>query len=288
MKKLSINANAPISEILPYVGGKANMAKQILTYFPSDIKVYVEPFSGMMRVFFQMDFTKFPQLEKIVYNDYNKLNVNFFRCLRHPEKLLYACQSLKIHSPTVFKQAKAELFADDFKIDLRRNDFDVAAKYAYLMCYVFSGTNPEKGSYTRPMEGRKHKWETFTDRLQSSKWHRYFLMIDVIENLDFEDCIRRYDTGYTMFYTDPPYYKTETLYANHDFGLKDHKRLSDVLRSIRGYFILSYYEFDQLNQWYKGARYRWHTVSVKKSSGASKGKTLNTATELLITNYENN
>ena len=42
---------------------------------PEDIETYVEPFGGMFWVYFCME-DKYPNLKKVVYNDFNQLNTN--------------------------------------------------------------------------------------------------------------------------------------------------------------------------------------------------------------------
>ena len=73
---------------LSYIGGKSKIGKWIVPFIPRDIETYIEPFSGMFWVFFNMDLTKYPNLKNVVYNDFNPLNYNLFQCLQNPERLL--------------------------------------------------------------------------------------------------------------------------------------------------------------------------------------------------------
>ena len=67
--------------MLSYIGGKSSISKWIIPFIPKDIKTYVENFSGMYWVFLKMNIDDYPNLEKVVYNDFNKLNVNLFKCV---------------------------------------------------------------------------------------------------------------------------------------------------------------------------------------------------------------
>ena len=58
-----------------------------------------------------------------------------------------------------------------------------------------------------------------------------------IENLDYKDLIRRYDSEETFFYLNPPYYKIR--YYEHNFEEKDFYELKDVLDSVRGKYLMS-------------------------------------------------
>ncbi len=53
-----------------------------------------------------------------------------------------------------------------------------------------------------------------------------------------------------MFYVDPPYLGTEKFYDN-SFTLEDHIRLRDQLKIIKGKFILSYNDDEQIKELYK-------------------------------------
>lgn len=61
----------------------------------------------------------------------------------------------------------------------------------------------------------------------------------VIENKDFESLIKVYDRPAALFYLHPPYFGTEKYYQAQ-FTQYDHDRLYNVLKDIKGKFILSY------------------------------------------------
>jgi DNA adenine methylase len=61
----------------------------------------------------------------------------------------------------------------------------------------------------------------------------------VIENLDFRDAIKKYDSEKTLFYCDPPYVAERWgRYYRHQFEHKDLQYLLTLLRSIKGRFVL--------------------------------------------------
>ena len=61
----------------------------------------------------------------------------------------------------------------------------------------------------------------------------------VIENLDFEAFIRRYDRHGALFFLDPPYWGNEGDYGKDLFARADFERLTRCLRDIKGRFILT-------------------------------------------------
>jgi DNA adenine methylase len=113
----------------------------------------------------------------------------------------------------------------------------------------------------------------------------HFIKITDVENMDFAEVITKYDGPNTYFYTDPPYWKTENYYSNHDFDSADHERLANCLKNIEGEFGLSYYTFDKLVEWFPKDKFRWESKNFKKAASAKKDGTQNEGTELLIMNY---
>ena len=103
--------------------------------------------------------------------------------------------------------------------------------------------------------------------------------------MDFGDVVNKYDSENTYIYLDPPYWKTENYYSNHDFDRQDHERLANVLHKVKGKFSLSYYEFELLHTWFPQPQYRWEKKSFAKAAAAKKGVKQNLAEELLILNY---
>ena len=119
----------------------------------------------------------------------------------------------------------------------------------------------------------------------NEKWVDKFLRITNVENMDFAEVIEKYDSEKTYIYLDPPYWKTENYYSNHDFDRNDHQRLAETLHKVKGKFSLSYYDFELLHEWFPEDQYRWESKEFAKAAAATKGKTQNKGTELLILNY---
>ena len=278
---------------LSYIGGKSKIGKWIVPFIPTDIETYVEPFSGMFWVFFNMDLKQFPNLKKVVYNDFNPLNYNLYMCIQNPVELLNAvnsipCQQFGVEpTPPVYKEQfvefQKEIFGSGFTINYP--DYQVAAKYAYVLSQVFSGSKPETSSFIDIKGKYKSKYLTFRDKLSKPDWVEHFLRITDVENMDFQEVIEKYDGPKTYYYTDPPYWKTENYYSNHDFDRDDHERLANCLKNIQGKFSLSYYDFVLLHEWFPEDRYKWEKKEFAKAAAAKKGKSQNMGVELLIMNY---
>jgi len=279
---------------LSYIGGKSKIGKWIVPFYPQDMEIYVETFGGMFWCFFNMDLSKYPNLKEVVYNDFNPLNYNLFQCIKKPEVLLEVINSIPCQqlgeetTPPIYREQfvsfQSELFGDGFTINYP--DYQVAAKYVYILTQVFSGSKPETSSFIDLKGKYKSKYLTFRDKLSKPDWVEHFLRISKVENMDFADLIVKYDSPTTYFYLDPPYFKTENYYSNHDFDRDDHERLANVLDEVKGRFSLSYYDFDLLHEWFPEDKYRWERKEFTKAAAAKKGTKQNMGVELLIMNYK--
>ncbi len=271
------------------------MQSWIVPFIPKDTEIFCEPFSGQFWTYFGMDLQEYPNLKKIVYNDFNPLNYNLYKCINNHQRLLEECERLTVQElnviptnpicETQFNQFQSELYESGFTINYP--DYEVAAKYVYVLTQVFSGANPEKSKFI-DLKGKYHsKFTSFKNKLRNEKWQKLFESITDVENMDFEEVIKKYDSPKTFFYTDPPYFiiGEGAYYSNHDFNRQDHERLANTLKQIEGKFGLSYYDFDLLHTWFPQNVYRWEKKLFAKAASAKKNTKQNMGEELLIMNY---
>ena len=279
--------------MVSYIGGKSRIGKWIVPFYDKNMETYVEGFSGMFWCFFNMDLDNYPNLKTIVYNDFNPLNANLFKCVRDHQRLLDECNKLVVQEKGVFptdpickenfNNFQKEIFSDEFIIG--DENYEAAAKYVYVLTQVFSGSKPETSKFI-DLKGKYHsKFTSFKNKLNNGKYHKLFESITNVENMDFQHLLEKYDSPTTYFYMDPPYWKTENYYSNHDFDVNDHLRLADTLKTLKGKWSLSYYDFPLLSEWLPKDEYVWEKKLFAKASAAKKGVSQNMGEELLIMNY---
>ncbi|MBT7555490.1 DNA adenine methylase [Candidatus Woesearchaeota archaeon] len=272
--------------MISYIGGKNRMAKWIGNYIPNDIETYVEVFGGAFWVYVNGQVHKKPILKNVIYNDFNRYMTNLFACCRNPQEFLKSMDEIVAQDSELFYQFKTDVFENKNIKDIDIPDYDYGMKYAYIVTQIFSGLNPEKGKFIDLKGKYSSKFDAFRRRLKNPAVIEKLKKISNVENMDFEEVIKKYDSPTTYFYVDPPYWKTENYYSLHNFDTDDHKILADILKNIEGRFSLSYYDFDQLHDWFPEDEYEWELKDFVKPASAQKGKSQNKGTELLIMNYQ--
>lgn len=217
---------SPTLPVAPYIGGKRNLAKKIIARI-DDIphQTYAEPFVGMGGVFLRR--TRIPQSE--VINDFSLDVITFFRILQRHYAAFMEMMKFQITSRREF-----ERLVDTDPATL--TDMERAARFLYLRRTAFGGKVSGKNfgvSADRPGRFDMNKLGPMLDDLHSR------LSGVVIECLSFEQFIPKYDRPETLFYLDPPYYGNEKDYGKDAFRRDDFELLADLLKAIKGRFILS-------------------------------------------------
>lgn len=220
--------------LIPYPGGKARLAQQIIKYFPPH-RVYAEPFAGGASVFF----TK-PPSEIEVLNDIDHTIINLYRVLQDPQKFEELRHRLTYtpYSRAEFVRARRMLLNPE-----GYSDVDLAWAKLVAVSYGFAGKYDHDSSWGRSIESSLPDRQT--RRLERlAKYHERIrhAYLDCTDAIDF---IKYWDTKDTLFYLDPPYVldtrKEKQLYA-HELDDEYHSRLADVLLGIRGKAVLSGYD----------------------------------------------
>lgn len=263
-----------------YVGGKYRQSKWISSFFPKRIKKYVEVFGGAMWVYINGKI----ESEKVFYNDFNPFMANVFSCCVHHQEFLKYLNRVKPQDVSIFNEYKKEVLKiNKTGKDISFPDFDLAAKYMYLVTQTFSGIMSEKAKMILldPNKYKSTKYDSFKNKLNKPAIQSKLEKLEVF-NLSYEKIIPILDEKETYFYLDPPYYGTENLYAFHNFNIDDHKKLADILNNCKGKWVLSYYDFKESNEWYPIDKFRREFKDYKKASMAKKGKKQSQAIEMLI------
>ena len=219
---------------MSWIGGKKALRELIINMFPYYYERYIEVFGGGGWILFH----KPPGNDFEVYNDYNSLLTNLYRCVRDkPDELIESLRYV-LNSREDFNAIR-----DTLERGNPMSDVQSAAYFYQLIRYSYASGLTSYASQPHDM------WSNFPLIEQA---HRRLAKV-VIENKDFEKLIRQYDRQVSFFYCDPPYYETEGYYHNvgeGGFTVNDHIRLRDTLMSIAGKFLLSYNDHPFVREMY--------------------------------------
>ena len=212
-----------MNSFMSWVGGKKALREEVVRRFPLYYERYIEVFGGGGWVLFH----KPPGRDFEVYNDFNSLLTNLYRCVRDKPDLLMNALKYVLNSREDFDRVRLALRRQ------RTTDVQRAAWFYQIIRYSYASALTSFGSQPHDMRANFPLIEQAHRRLKDV----------VVENKDFEKLIRQYDRPVSLFYCDPPYHATEGYYQNigeDGFTEKDHIRLRDALLSIQGKFLLSY------------------------------------------------
>lgn len=245
-----------------WIGGKRLLRKAIAELIPTDIKSYIEVFGGGAWVLFYKD--KWANLE--VYNDLDNNLYNLFTVVKY-------------HSEAFVKEFQYMINCrKGFQVMLEfkpLTDIQRAAKFFFLLQRSYGA---KMGQFAYGRNGNSGSAKSQNNIIERIKAVSERLDKVYIENLDFEDLIRRYDHKDAFFYLDPPYVKGEgyKIIKAKDF---EHERLFNCIKNIKGRLLLSYDNNEYIRNLYKD----FNIIEISRLNTLSKYR--DSFKEILIKNY---
>ena len=280
---------------IPWIGSKEKLIPYIWQVFPSNPKLYLEPFGGGGALLLGIQ----PKISRMdIYNDFNCDLVNLFLCARECTiQLVQELKFLPLDSRAEFellkefmnhkellqqriadeRNAVMECFSGEEREELlqilrgRSRLFDVqrAAAYYKVCRGSFSGTTSSFGVRPNNLTNFLYLFDDASKRLQDV----------IIENKDCLDIIRERDGPDSLIYCDPPYFEAECYEVA--FPKENHQRLHDTLLNCHGYVMVSYNYCPYICELYQEF-YIFRVVrpnSMSQTAGSE-------YEEVIITNYD--
>jgi len=255
----------PVRPAARYIGGKKQLAKTIIGLIAKiPHETYAEPFVGMGGVFLRRRLV--PRGE--IINDRSGDVATFFRILQRHYVPFMDMLRWQFTGRQEFERLKA---SDPSTL----TDLERAARFLYLQRTAFGGKVAGRNFGVDPLGGRFNvtKLMPILDELHER------LAGVVVECLPWEDFIARYDRPTTLFYLDPPYWGGEKDYGAGLFERAEYARMADVLRRLRGRFILSINDLPEIRRTFAGFALK----PVRLTYTISDSKNAVPARELIIT-----
>ena len=245
--------NSPIK----WVGGKSRLRKAIIPLIPPH-KCYVEPFGGAAWVLFG----KLPSPIEVL-NDIDEELINFFRVVKHrPEDLLESFD-LELVSRSEFRR-----LADTDPQLL--SDIDRAHRFYYLIMAGWGGearyprfqTSTSDGGHGNRLVGAlkslRKRIEPVHERLRTV----------IIENLEWKECIDRYDRRESFMYLDPPYPGNGANYKHNMRSMAEHAAIAERLDGLRSKWMLSSYDTEEVRNRFR----EYNIIPLRSASGMRSSK----------------
>lgn len=239
-----------------YYGGKMGIVQWILDLMPPHT-TYVEPFGGAAAVLLAKQPAKIE-----IYNDLDHAVYGFFKLLKDPAKAKLLRHHLEL-TP----------YSREIYDDLVERFESITDEIDKAVAFVIIANQSRNGQF-----GAGWKVSALRDTAQL-----YFRGLDCIEtavrrfrgvhveNRDFENVIRRYDTASTLYYLDPPYVATTRVTPKayrHEMTVADHERLLNTVKQVQGMVMLSGFSGPQYEEALQG--WERHEKTVYCSSSAAK------------------
>lgn len=234
------------------------MAEHIIKLFPVHT-TYVEVFGGAGHVLMQK-----PPSNIEVFNDIDSDIANLFRVLRHRFDEFNEAIKYMPYSRELYPEYISELETETDSV--RR-----AALWFAISHQSYSGIHGNTWRVTYQRNSAR-QYRNHVDDLEGVM-HR--LRNVQIENRSFEKILSAYDWEHTLFYLDPPYVPDTRRSGGykHEMTLEDHELLVEMLKEIKGKFILSGYR-NELYDSVGWKSYDYDTVAFCSASDRARVETL--------------
>lgn len=206
-----------------------------------------------------------------IINDINKDLITLFRVIQN-------------HLPEFLRYTKWLLVSrDEFNRQMQSppetlTDIQRAVRFYYLQRNGFAGNLISRTfGYSAT---RKSGFNPMNLERDLSAIHSRLSAV-TIENLPYEEILKRYDRDYTFFYLDPPYHKQENEYGKGIFSESDYPKLAGILSGIKGFFLLSINDTPFIRDVFKDFK-QGEVSTIYTADRNNNGKNVK---ELLISNY---
>ena len=256
-------------------GGKYFLRNWLSEMIPSHV-LYCEPFVGAGHLLF----TKEPSQVEVV-NDIDGHLITFFQVIKDHEKRQRLIETLGYmpYSRKLWQEIRTHWKQGE----LPQDEIERVSQWYYLNRTCFSG-DQKRGGFAVPSTTGRNPVQSFRNSIDGLNDIAERLRNVCIENLDYTNCIKRYDSENTLFYCDPPYLDTEHYYGKDSFSQDDHRTLAELLNGVKGKAMITHYANSLYDDLYKGWN-RFEYISFKgshKSEGEEKPKTV----EVLYCNFQ--
>lgn len=250
--------SAPTRPLLRWHGGKWLLAPWIIANLPPH-RVYVEPFGGAASVLMRK-----PRTYAEIYNDLDGEVVNLFRVVRD--------RGQELREALYYTPFARDEFAASY--EPTSDPLEQARRTVVRSFMGFGSNSHSKATGFRANSNRSGTtpagdWRNYPDALDA-------LIVRLrgvtIENRAACEVMQAHDAEMSVHYVDPPYVASTRDKGSdyrHEMTDADHRRLADVLHSLKGAVVLSGYDCDLYRSLYGD----WHRVDRAAMADGARPRT---------------
>lgn len=229
--------------------------------------MYVEPFFGGGAVFFG----KTPSEKEIVNDLDSKLIQDYKRILKAPTSF------------ESYKMPKTLTAQNRFLTETHTSIPDKVIESLLRRCNGFGGRYLETSGVTEATDGRIQKVTLHKTKLQRMGEYKARLEHATILNQDYRKVIKKYDSGKTFFFLDPPYEMSKGINYAKGSETFDFEELAKTLRGIKGDFLMTINDSPRIREVFSGFKIYPYVVKGHHSETSPIGS--KDRKELLVSNY---
>lgn len=235
-----------IKPAFAWTGSKSRSIKNLIPNLPYR-KLFVDVCGGSGAVTLARRPSKLD-----VFNDAYSGVVDFYRCVKDEILLKRMIEWLEV---TLFSRELFKLWKSEWKNTV--DPAERAAKWYHMLHCSFGSLGRNFGRSTNSGVNRAEQfWNKF-----ELFWPIHNRLKNVqIENLDWEQCIKDYDSHDTVFYIDPPYLYSDVGIYDEAWTIEKHRRLIQVIDQVEGFVALSGYDNEIYNSIKWDDKITWETV----------------------------
>lgn len=229
--------------------------------------MYVEPFFGGGAVFFG----KTPSEKEIVNDLDSKLIQDYKRILQAPTSF------------ESYKMPKTLTSQNRFLTETHTTIPDKVIESLLRRCNGFGGRYLETTGVTEATDGRIQKVTLHKTKLQRMGEYKARLEHATILNQDYRKVIKKYDSGKTFFFLDPPYEMSKGINYAKGSETFNFEELAKTLRSIKGDFLMTINDSPRIREVFRDFKIYPYVVKGHHSETSPIGS--KDRKELLVSNY---
>lgn len=253
---------------LKYFGGKAKLSKWIVSLYPNDYKslTYLEPCVAGGACLLEKEISRYEIISDINPNLIAIWNEIKHNCIFFQSKLREFP-----YSQNTFDLAKRKILHPAI------NEFILLRMSRSALKKDFAWSDRLRGG----MPENINSWNNAIDRLSeiSLRLHNVF-----IYNMNIFDILEINNNSQVFTYIDPPYMLDTRVTKNvydYEMSANEHYILSEQLNKFDGKVLLSGYNSQEYEQWYKD----WNRVDKEIVNHSGQNKKKNLRIESLWMNY---